>query len=147
MGISVYCNKKQFHTSYKIWNQIKIYLGINGIKYLNELIEQYSMNDLKEEVDFLLENIDSAFSLNNFILFYEKNLQKITSLQLQGIYSFIKQNQLNYNYDFYESNNFINSINIIKHIIGSDTDLSCYVDNIYDIHKYGIENNATVCLC
>ena len=147
MGITVYCNKKQFHTSYKIWNQIKIYLGINGIKYLNELIGQHNVNDLKEEVGFLLENIDSSFSLNNYILFYEKNLQKINSLQLQGIYSFIKQNQLNYSYDFYESNNFINSINTIKHIIDSETDLSSYIDTIYDIHKYGIENNATVFVC
>lgn len=147
MGISIYCNKKQFHTSYKIWNQIKIYLGINCIKYLNELIEQYSMNDLKEQVDFLLENIDSTFFLNNYILFYEKNLHKINSFKLQGIYSFIKQSELNYNYDFYESNNFINSINTIKHIMDSETELSSYVDTIYDIHKYGIENNATVYVC
>ena len=64
-------------------------------------------------------------------------------IQLQGIYLFIKQNKSSYVYNYHESKTFINSIDTIKTELTDDV-LNTYIDNIYNIHKYSIENNCSV---
>ena len=93
-----------------------------------------------------MNNKNSIFFLSNLLLFYENNFQNIIKLQLQGIYSFIKQKQLSYSYTFNESINFINSINSINSIktlldTETDTEMDTYVNNIYNIYKYSVDNN------
>ena len=151
MGIILYCDNTKYYMSYKIWNKIKNYLGIISIKYLEKLINQnnylnYSSIDSNISLNYLLNNKNSIFFLSNLILFYENNFQNIIKLQLQGIYSFIKQKQLSYSYTFNESINFINSINSINSIktlldTETDTEMDTYVNNIYNIYKYSVDNN------
>jgi hypothetical protein len=151
MGIILYCNNKKICISYKIFNKIKNYLGIISINYLNKLTEQNNdlnnnlntiINNSNSSFNSLLNNQNSIFFLNNLLLFFENNFENINKLQLQGIYSFIKQTQLSYSYTYNESNTFINSINVIKNILDSEInpEMNEYVNNIYNIHKYSVDN-------
>ena len=143
MGILLYNNNKTFYVSYKIWNKIKTYLGISSLKYLNKSDTNHSKG-FYETINYLLQTQYTIFFLNSLLSFYENNLQNVIMTQLQGIFLFIKQNNSSYLYNYQESISFINSIDTIKTELTNDTVLNNYIHNIYNIHKYGIENNSPV---
>ena len=140
MGILLYSNNNKFYASYKTWNKIKSYLGIDSLKILynqnNNSVEFY------ETINYLLQNQETVYFLNNLLLFYENNMQN--THMLQGIYDYIKQNKSSHLYSSNESITFINSIDAIKPELNTDYVLNTYIDNIYDIHKYSIEHNCPV---
>ena len=140
MGILLYSNNNKFYASYKTWNKIKSYLGIASLKILynqnNNSVEFY------ETINYLLQNQETVYFLNNLLLFYENNMQN--THMLQGIYDYIKQNKSSHLYGSNESITFINSIDAIKPELNTDYVLNTYIDNIYDIHKYSIEHNCPV---
>ena len=140
MGILLYSNNNKFYASYKTWNKIKSYLGIASLKILynqnNNSVEFY------ETINYLLQNQETVYFLNNLLLFYENNMQN--THMLQGIYDYIKQNKSSHLYSSNESITFINSIDAIKPELNTDYVLNTYIDNIYDIHKYSIEHNCPV---
>ena len=143
MGLLLYSKNNKFYASYKTWNKIKSYLGIASLKFLNKLDDKHN-KDFYDTINYLLQNQYTIFFLNGLLSFYENNLQNVIMTQLQGIFLFIKQNNSSYLYNYQESISFINSIDTIKTELTNDTVLNNYIHNIYNIHKYGIENNSPV---
>ena len=138
MGLLLYCNDSKIYISYKIWNQIKHFLGTLSIKHLNNYINS-------DSIIYLFNNKNSSSFLNNLLLYYENNLQQINNLNMKGVYLLIKQ-QPPYSYSYDDSNNFINFINLIKVIMinENNNEMNAHVNNIYNLHQYSIINNYPI---
>lgn len=154
MGLLVFCNlNNKFHITYNDWTKVIMYLALMSLNYIN-IIQQNILNDeqydnFKNYVINLTEQIknsnDDNFNLINSInIFYDTFIQILTSLQLQGIKLLMDQTKTSYTYN--ESIIIKNTIDTIESLMYNETDnmIRHSIKNIYNIHKYSIENKKPI---
>jgi hypothetical protein len=154
MGLLVFCNlNNKFHITYNDWTKVIMYLALTSLNYIN-IIQKNILNDaqydnFKNYVINLTEQIknsnnDSSNLINSINIFYDTFIQILTSLQLQGIKLLMDRTKTSYTYN--ESINIKNTIDMIEPLMYNETDnmIQHSIKNIYNIHKYSIENNKPI---